>query len=61
MCHNLCYKILEFDTPTGITSLIRRSDIGFVGRGLTQGEAREFVVPNLRRKELKNLTIRVVP
>lgn len=40
------FAVLEFNTPSGIVSPILRSDSGFVGKGLTQGEAREFVVPN---------------
>ncbi len=55
------FAIFEFETPTGIASPILRKNPGFVGRGLTKGGAREFVVPNLRRAETKNLTIRVVP
>lgn len=55
------FAILEFDTPTGIASPILRNNPGFIGQGLTKGRAREFVVPNLRHEELKNLTIRVIP
>lgn len=40
------FKIIEFKTPEGIASPIRRTNPGFKGRGTTAGGAREFVVPN---------------
>lgn len=41
------YTVIEFQTPSsGIASPIMRNIPGFVGRGLTSGYAREFVIPN---------------
>jgi len=54
--------VIEFDTPaSGLASPINRSNPGFVGRGLTQGGAREFSLPNLAVDELHNVTRRTVP
>jgi RHS repeat-associated protein len=55
------FAVFEFDAPTsGIASPTFRSNPGFVGRDLTAGGAREFVIPNLQLSELKNLFIRIV-
>jgi hypothetical protein len=54
------YAILEFDTPLGIASPILRTNPGFVGQGLTQGGAREFVVPNLLLEQLQNVITRII-
>jgi len=41
------YTVIEFDAPTsGIASPINRTNKGFVGKGLTGGGAREYVIPN---------------
>jgi RHS repeat-associated protein len=40
------FKVIEFPTPSGIASPVNRSNPGFVGRGRTAGDAREFVIPN---------------
>ena len=41
------YTVIEFKTPSqGLASPVLRSDPGFVGRGLTAGGAREYVIPN---------------
>jgi hypothetical protein len=41
------FTVIEFGTPAeGLASPILRSDPRFVGRGLTGGGAREFVLPN---------------
>jgi RHS repeat-associated protein len=41
------YTVIQFPTPSaGIASPIMRNIPGFIGRGLTSGGAREFVVPN---------------
>jgi len=41
------FTVIRFRTPdTGVASPINRSDPGFVGRGRTAGNAREFVIPN---------------
>jgi len=41
------FTVYEFDMPTeGIASPVNRSNPGFIGRGRTQGGAREFVIPN---------------
>jgi RHS repeat-associated protein len=41
------YTIIEFPTPAeGLASPIARTNPGFVGGGLTQGQAPEFVLPN---------------
>ena len=54
--------IIEFDAVTeGLASPVLRDAPGFVGRGMTGGGAREFVIPNLRLEQLLNVTIRVVP
>ena len=42
------FKVIEFDTPSGIASPINRTDPGFIGGGRTAGGAREFVVPNTK-------------
>jgi hypothetical protein len=52
--------IIEFDTPLGLASPVFRTNPGFVGRGLTAGGAREFVPPNLRISELRNVTVRII-
>jgi RHS repeat-associated protein len=55
------FAVLEFDTPAfGIASPINRDIPGFIGQGKTAGGAREFVIPNLKLSELKNLRIRRV-
>lgn len=54
--------VVEFDAVTeGLASPVLRNSPGFVGRGLTAGGAREFVLPNLRLEQLQNVTLRVVP
>jgi len=41
------FTVIEFATPAeGLASPVLRSNPGFVGRGLTAGGAREFVIPN---------------
>ena len=41
------FRIYEFSTPAeGAASPVFRGDPGFIGRGLTSGGAREFVIPN---------------
>ena len=41
------FTVIRFRTPAnGLATPINRSDPGFVGRGRTAGNAREFVVPN---------------
>jgi hypothetical protein len=41
------FTVIRFRTPsTGLATPINRSDPGFVGRGRTAGNAREFVIPN---------------
>jgi RHS repeat-associated protein len=41
------FTVIRFRTPsTGIATPINRPDPGFVGRGRTAGDAREFVIPN---------------
>lgn len=52
--------VIEFDLPGGIASPIDRSNPGFVGRGRTAGNAREFVIPNYKISDLKNVKVRVV-
>ena len=54
------FRVLEFDTPAGIASPIRRTNPGFVGGGRTAGGAREFVIPNYSTDSLLNLTMRTV-
>ncbi len=54
------FRVLEFDTPAGIASPIRRTNPGFVGGGRTAGGAREFVIPNYSTDSLLNLTTRRV-
>jgi hypothetical protein len=54
--------VIEFDAVTeGLASPVLRDAPGFVGRGMTGGGAREFVLPNLRLDQLQNVTVRVVP
>lgn len=41
------FRVIEFQTPnTGVASPVFRTNPGFIGRGLTAGGAREFVIPN---------------
>jgi hypothetical protein len=41
------FRVIEFPMPnSGVASPVLRTDPGFVGRGLTAGGAREFVIPN---------------
>jgi RHS repeat-associated protein len=41
------YTVIQFPTPAaGVASPVMRNLPGFIGRGLTSGGAREFVVPN---------------
>ncbi len=53
--------VIEFDLPSGIATPVNRANPGFVGRGRTAGNAREFVVPNLNISDLHNVTIRHIP
>jgi RHS repeat-associated protein len=54
------FAVLEFDAPLGIASPIFRTNPGFVGQGLTQGGAREYVVPNYLLDQLQNLITRII-
>jgi RHS repeat-associated protein len=55
------FAVFEFDTPaSGVASPVFRSNPGFVGRGLTAGGAREFVIPNSPIVDLNNLITRIV-
>jgi RHS repeat-associated protein len=41
------FTVIEFSTPTsGLASPVFRTNPGFVGRGVTAGGAREFILPN---------------
>lgn len=41
------FKVIEFETPmNGISSLINRTNPGFVGGGRTARGAREYTIPN---------------
>jgi RHS repeat-associated protein len=41
------FTVIKFPTPgTGVAVPINRTDPGFVGRGRTAGDAREYVIPN---------------
>lgn len=41
------FTVIRFPTPsTGVAVPINRTDPGFVGRGRTAGDAREYVIPN---------------
>lgn len=41
------FTVIRFRTPsTGVAVPINRTDPGFVGRGRTAGDAREYVIPN---------------
>jgi hypothetical protein len=56
------FSVTEFSTPaSGLASPILRSNPGFTGNGLTGGGAREFVLPNLKVKELTDVASRTVP
>jgi hypothetical protein len=56
------YSIFEFDNPVvGLAASINRSNPGFIGRGLTRGGAREFVIPNVRIDEFQNVSRRTLP
>jgi hypothetical protein len=48
------FAVIEFKTPlVGLGSPILRDNLGFVGRGLTGGGAREFDMPNFRTMDLE--------
>lgn len=52
--------IVEFRNPmTGLASPIRRTNAGFVEGGKTVGGATEFIVPNYRISDLRNVTQRI--
>lgn len=41
------FTVIEFETPAGgLASPVFRNNPGFVGGGVTNGGAREFVMPN---------------
>ena len=53
------FKIIEFDNPMqGLGQPVFRNDPGFVGKGFTKGGASEYIVPNYKISELKNVTVR---
>ena len=50
------FQVTEFKTPeSGVASPVNRTDPGFVGKGKTEGGAREFVIPNKKIEDLKNV------
>jgi len=54
--------VIEFDAVTGgLASPVFRDAPGFVGRGMTAGGAREFVIPNLHFDQLGNINVRILP
>lgn len=55
------FAVLEFDAVDEMAVPILRSYLGFTGRGVTLGGAREYVIPNLLINSLQNLIIRIVP
>ena len=56
------FAVIAFDTPvTGIASPVRRTNPGFINGGRTAGDAREFVIPNYRISDLKNVTVHILP
>jgi len=53
------FSVIEFDAPaSGLASPVFRNNTGFIRGGITQGGAREFVLPNLNVNQLQNVTIR---
>ena len=51
------FRIIEFDTPlSGLAQPLNRVNPGFIPGGQTAGGATEYVIPNLRIGELKNVT-----
>lgn len=43
---NSGFKVIEFETPSGIASPFNRTNPGFINGGKTAGGAREFTIPN---------------
>lgn len=55
------FRIIEFDTPAeGLAQPINRSNPGYVNGGKTAGGATEYIIPNLKIGELKNVTQKTV-
>jgi hypothetical protein len=54
--------VIEFDAPDeGLACPVLRTNPGFAGRGRTAGGASEFVLPNLRVEQLRNVPVRLAP
>jgi hypothetical protein len=55
------FKLIEFDTPVeGLAQPFNRTNPGFVNGGKTAGGATEYVVPNMKVTDLKNVTQTVI-
>ena len=55
------FRIIEFDTPSeGLAQPLNRNNIGFVNGGKTSGGAAEYVIPNMKLSELKNVIQKTV-
>jgi RHS repeat-associated protein len=55
------FKLIEFDTPVeGLAQPFNRTNPGFVNGGKTAGGATEYVVPNMKVNELKNVTETII-
>lgn len=55
------FRLIEFDTPSeGLAVPINRTNPGFINGGRTLRGANEYVLPNLKLSNLKNVTYNVI-
>ena len=55
------FKVIDFDTPkSGVASPVNRTNDEFVGKGRTDGGAREFSIPNKEIKELEKASTQII-
>jgi RHS repeat-associated protein len=55
------FRLIEFDAPMqGLAQPFNRTNPGFINGGKTAGGATEYVLPNLKISELKNVTQKTI-
>ena len=55
------FRLIEFDAPAeGLAQPYNRGNTGFVNGDQTAGGATEYIIPNARIGELKNVTQKTV-